>query len=367
MPKKVSYTHIKIAFEKEGYSLLSDTYINSTTKLNYICPNGHAHSITWGDFKQGRRCKICANNTKLDYEYVKEVFKKEGYILLSKNYINNKQKLAYSCPNGHQHTIRWYSFTHGHRCPSCAGLAKPSYEFIHNFFKKEGYTLLSTNYINSKTKLRYICPNGHIHSIRWMDFFYGQRCITCYLQNNEGANNSNWRGGVRDKGLPLYKTFAHQLEKYQNVYCITQDTLDLLGVECTYCKKVFIPQIRGVRNRIEAIHGRHFGEANLYCSEECKFICPTFNQRKYPKGQKPYDLGRADQKQWAKIIKERDNYICQHCGSTEGQMIAHHIDPVVNNPVESLDIDNGITLCETCDRLVHQTPGCTYNELRCKS
>lgn len=64
------------------------------------------------------------------------------------------------------------------------------------------------------------------------------------------------------------------------------------------------------------------------------------------------------------MVKERDNYTCQICGSTEGLFIAHHIDPVVCNPIESADIDNGITLCEKCDKKVHKLPGCTYNNLK---
>ena len=107
------------------------------------------------------------------------------------------------------------------------------------------------------------------------------------------------------------------------------------------------------------------GEAHLYCSNECKQACPVYGQILWPKGYKPFKNERPNQKQWADLVKERDNYTCQNCGSTEGKMVAHHIDPVINNPIESTDIDNGISLCEKCHLQVHKLEGCAYNDLRC--
>jgi len=38
---------------------------------------------------------------------------------------------------------------------------------------------------------------------------------------------------------------------------------------------------------------------------------------------------------------------------------------VVNNPLESADLDNCVTLCKNCHKEVHGKEGCKYNELRC--
>ena len=45
--RKLTYEFVKEQFEKEGYTLLSEKYINCFTKLDYICPKGHKHSISW--------------------------------------------------------------------------------------------------------------------------------------------------------------------------------------------------------------------------------------------------------------------------------------------------------------------------------
>ena len=60
MGKKKTIEEIKQAFEKEGYILLSTEYINAHNKLDYICPKGHRHSITWSKFNTGRRCPKCS-------------------------------------------------------------------------------------------------------------------------------------------------------------------------------------------------------------------------------------------------------------------------------------------------------------------
>ena len=51
--------------------------------------------------------------------------------------------------------------------------------------------------------------------------------------------------------------------------------------------------------------------------------------------------------QWRKKVLERDNHICQKCGSKE-QLCAHHIDNFSKFNKQRIDIDNGITLCFEC-------------------
>ena len=58
-------------------------------------------------------------------------------------------------------------------------------------------------------------------------------------------------------------------------------------------------------------------------------------------------------KVFIKSVLERDNYICQECGITNGlgktiNLEVHHIKSYAENPELRFDIDNGITLCEEC-------------------
>lgn len=192
---KPTYDFIKESFEKEGYTLLSTDYINAKTKLCYLCNHNNVKYITWTHFKEGRRCNCNAKNKKLTYYSVKLSFEKDGYRLLITDYKNSSTKLDYICNKGHKHSIIWANWNKGHRCPTCAGQTKPTIEEVKASFVSEGYILLSTEYINSHSYLYYICPEGHSHKMMWTNWQSGYRCPTCYSIYNNGPNTTNWKGG----------------------------------------------------------------------------------------------------------------------------------------------------------------------------
>jgi len=127
MPKKLTYEFVKVSFELEGYRLLSKEYVNSSTKLEYRCPVGHFGNISWNNWNQKHRCKKCfyavhANIQKYSLEFIELEFEKEGYLLLSDEYINNYTKLEYICSNSHKHKITWGNWKQGKRCPTCKAI-----------------------------------------------------------------------------------------------------------------------------------------------------------------------------------------------------------------------------------------------------
>jgi len=176
MGKRLTYEFVKEQFEKEGYELLSGEYVDSKTKLKYRCPKGHEHSIKWANWQQGQRCPYCAGNGKLTIEFIRSEFAKERYKLLTTDYENCSQKLYYVCPNGHERSINWNNWQQGGRCPCQSNHMKPTIEFIRSEFVKEGYKLLTKKYVSNQQKLDYICPRGHKGSISWGNWIEGRRC-----------------------------------------------------------------------------------------------------------------------------------------------------------------------------------------------
>lgn len=176
---KLTIEFIRAEFAKEGYILLTTVYEGNKRKLDYICPEGHKHSIRWNDWQRGKRCPYCAKRPPINIEFVRKQFRKEGYILLTKVYENAHTKLHYICSKGHKYFITWNNWVHGRRCFYCCGTVKPSIEFIRLEFEKEGYTLLTKVYKNNEQKLEYICPKGHKHSISWSNWQRGHRCQHC--------------------------------------------------------------------------------------------------------------------------------------------------------------------------------------------
>jgi hypothetical protein len=280
MPKKLTQEYVASQFEAEGYVLLSK-YRNAQLKLQFICPQGHVHSIRWGCWKQGKRCGYCSGRY-ISNEYVASQFESEGYILISE-YKNSKTPLKFICPQGHRHSIPWSSWQQGSRCAYCVGNIVLS-EHIKNSFEEEGYTLLC-EYKNAKTKMQFKCPRGHYHKITWDAWVAGNRCYYCRKEDLAGVYSekyfiknpdhkerkasvyyfnfviegityskigitTNWERRSRELPTPLnlrlinttlYKAFQIEqrfLKKYDSFKCINNGIkLDLLGyTECFIMK-----------------------------------------------------------------------------------------------------------------------------------
>jgi len=219
---KPTIEFINLKFKEEGYILLTTEYINSKQKLEYICPNGHKHSITWSKWQQKRRCPYCNSKSKKDIEFIRSEFAEKGYKLLAKKYINNTQKLKYICPRGHRHSIAWAGWQRGHRCPCFAGRLFIDINFINSEFAKENYQLLTTGYVNAHQKLDYICPKGHKHSITWGHWQQGKRCPFCHYERLAtifcGSGASNWKNYSEEDLEKLFSYKSHVLQLTEQNY-----------------------------------------------------------------------------------------------------------------------------------------------------
>jgi len=184
---------IKKAFKKEKYQLLTDKYINNKQRLEYICPFNHRHYVTWNCWTKGQRCSYCAGVARKDIKFIRSEFIKEGYQLITDNYENNHQKLTYICPEGHKCKTTWNNWSNGHRCPHRARPAnRMNLEFIKSEFAKENYQLLTREYLNNVQKLENICPNGHRQGINWASWRNGVRCSICYKKKQTDIAKNYW-------------------------------------------------------------------------------------------------------------------------------------------------------------------------------
>ena len=173
-----------------------------------------------------------------------------------------------------------------------------------------------------------------------------------------------WKGGYHTKGIPMYNTYAHQIDWCEEIRRNKEDP-NILEVKCTYCGKWYIPKLSEVKSRISAINGTINGELRLYCSRMCKYECPIYGQKLWPKGYRK-STSREVQPQLRQMVFERDDWTCQKCEKRGGYLHCHHITGVKLNPIESADIDNCITLCKECHKWVHSQKGCKYNDFWCK-
>lgn len=137
------------------------------------------------------------------------------------------------------------------------------------------------------------------------------------------------------------------------------ENLRILNVKCTNCRQWFRPTPGQVRLRIKGILTYNYHR--FYCSETCKNTCSIYKKHQYQSDHPKHDFERPFQNEWKEAIKIRANGKCEICGS-DGK-ICHHINPVKTHPHEVADIDNGILLCEICNKRVHSDRECTTGHL----
>ena len=172
--RRLTQKEVEEVFEKYGYKVLS-SYKNNRTPLVIECPSGHiTETITLSNFKKGWRCSVCSRKAKLTYDFVKSEFNKEGYEVISSNYINANTKLKIKCPVGHIWETTYGHFYGGKRCGICSNNKRLDYNYVKSKFLDKGYILVSKEYINAFSPLVVICKEGHMtSSITWNNFQRG--------------------------------------------------------------------------------------------------------------------------------------------------------------------------------------------------
>ena len=83
-----------------------------------------------------------------------------------------------------------------------------------------------------------------------------------------------------------------------------------------------------------------------------------------------HEASHYELSQWARDVKEADNWTCVLCGQKQDgsywhRAEAHHIKPKSMFPDLALEITNGITLCRRCHNLApHRPDALEYPPLR---
>lgn len=116
--KAKSNNELKLIADKRGFKILGE-YINLNNKIKMSCPNGHIRMYNIGHFKNGFGCAIC-NGTDSEYakQHLIELSKSENYEVIGE-YVNTMTKIEFKCPEGHLYKTKPNDFKNGYRCPVC--------------------------------------------------------------------------------------------------------------------------------------------------------------------------------------------------------------------------------------------------------
>jgi hypothetical protein len=179
-----------------------------------------------------------------------------------------------------------------------------------------------------------------------------KRLLSKITSSKTGSKASCWKGGVIEKNVPLYDTYAHQIDYVHEVRSVIKDNIKLLEVRCKNCNNWFMPKTSAVQDRVGSLVGRLGGEHNLYCSDECKKSCSVFHQQIWPKDHKLRKVNKSiwytdtELKIWREEVLKRADYKCEYCD--EEATVAHHTRPKKLEPFSALDPDHGLACCKKC-------------------
>jgi hypothetical protein len=285
-----------------------------------------------------------------------------------------------------------------------------SYEYVKDYFSKNGCTLLSTDYTGTNEKnLRYIAQCNHHEIISFSKFKSGDKriCTACT------------RKAVSEKQRYSYhfiKNFFHQnncellAEEYQNnaqlldyiCECGNQSVISFAnfknGVRCNRCagNKRSIAQNFGfeyVQEYFEQHDCVLLDKEYFNCDKPLRYICSCGNEQeitfynfklgqrcrecKYEKisGNKHWNFNpdlsikeRINKRtgmrygSWRNAVYRRDNFTCQVCGDKRGHNLnAHHLDGYRWCIDRRTDVSNGVTLCDNCHNDFHRIYGVEHN------
>jgi hypothetical protein len=335
--RKLTYEYVYNYFKDNNCELLEEKYVNSHTKMKYKCSCGNDSEISFGNFKQGYRCKKCGieknkEKQKHTFEYIKQYFKDNNCELLEENYVNNHTKMKYKCNCGYISMITFGNFQAGQRCLECAGCKKWSHKDVSQFFQKRGCELLEDKYINSITKMKYKCSCGNISQTTLGNFKSGKRCMKC--SGNEKYTFEYVFDFFKSRGCELLETVYKNARTVMKYKCKC-DSIDKIRFDDfrggAFCHNCAINKRAGIN---------HYNYNPNLTDEE------RINRRKTP-----------ENRIWRKNTYKRDNYTCQKCFQRGCKLNAHHIVNYATNKELRVDEDNGITFCKNCHIEFHKIYG----------
>jgi hypothetical protein len=184
--KKKTIGDMQSLAKKNGGKCVSKTYEGSQTKLLWKCTKGHEWVATPASVSMGSWCPICAGNAKPNIEDMQKVADERGGKCLSETYINSQTKLQWECSEGHLWDSTPNKVKNGGWCPTCYNKTRGDFsrltiEEMHQIADECGGRCLSRIYINNRTKLMWECSEGHTWEAAPSDVKKGTWCPKCYV------------------------------------------------------------------------------------------------------------------------------------------------------------------------------------------
>lgn len=206
------FEELKRICADKGYVILSGEYIDSVTKLRFKClKDGYEWEASPSNIKcsPGRGCPKCSGNIRdksYHFQNILNICKDSGYECLSTEYKTDISKLKFKClKDGYEWETTPNSIKGGSGCPMCSKMSRDKtyhMEELKKICDERGYEILSKEYSNSITKLRFRClKDGYEWSAVSGSIKSGCGCPKCGIEKISESRRYKGFDNMSDKKL----------------------------------------------------------------------------------------------------------------------------------------------------------------------
>lgn len=174
-----------------GGECLSTSYRGAHVHLQWRCAEGHEWKASPHHVRNsGQWCPECgrveaAKKRRSSIDCVLEVAAARGGECLSSEYVNTRTKMRWRCADGHEWEATPSNVKNGSWCSVCARVALLTIDKMHSLAASRGGECLSSQYVNNRTRLRWRCADGHEWEATPANVRKGTWCPFCAVDKVE--------------------------------------------------------------------------------------------------------------------------------------------------------------------------------------
>lgn len=204
--RAVKLEEIKVIAATKGWTVLTQVYGGSKTKVDLMCDKGHVLSIISQHIERNQ-CSFCNGlNPKAAAEKFYTIVTEKGGFVPVDSYRGSNEHVEVICKLGHKWVTTPHVINQGSWCSVCADLspvaaANKYYEIL----KSHNATALDP-YVNAKTKIRVQCEKGHIWPTNPSTINSDKHwCPVCADRSPAAAAESYYEAVKERGGIPIDK------------------------------------------------------------------------------------------------------------------------------------------------------------------
>jgi len=193
---RLSIDVLSQAAETQGGSLLSSSYVDSKSALEWRCGYGHVWRASATNIRSGAWCPICRRQLRRQQERenqldaLRTLAKNRGGECLAEEYLRSNSKLPWRCAEGHEWRAVPSNVKQGAWCPACAGCLPSKIGRFRDIAASYGGECLSKQYENLRSRLRFKCARGHVWTTQAQNVAGGAWCPKCFDLKRRGSGRT---------------------------------------------------------------------------------------------------------------------------------------------------------------------------------